>query len=100
MNSRNEYSTIQVILEEVRALRNEMNIQTAAIRADMNRNQENTDDELEEVRVIAQSAHTRIDRYENRFWGWMAGVGGGGAITGASLANPSFLKAIGRALFG
>lgn len=100
MNTRNEYSTIQVILEEVRALRNEMNIQTAAIRADMNRNQENTDDELEEVRVIAQSAHTRIDRYENRFWGWMAGVGGGGAITGASLANPSFLKAIGRALFG
>ena len=35
----------------------------------------------------ADDAHRRIDRYENRFFGWLAGISLGGGAIGAWLAK-------------
>jgi hypothetical protein len=35
----------------------------------------------------ADNAHKRIDKYENRFWGWLAGVGISSSAIGAWLVK-------------
>lgn len=35
----------------------------------------------------ANSAHVEIEKYRNRFYGWLAGIGGGGAAIGVTCAD-------------
>lgn len=58
-------------------------------------------DEVKEVKILLQAirvdvvtaskraddAHARIDKYENRFWGWVFGVGGLGAAGGMTFSE-------------
>ncbi len=64
------------IREDVKALRQDNVINNAAIR---------TDNAV--TREIAENAHKRIDRYENRFWGWICGIGGLGAAGGMTFGE-------------
>lgn len=74
------------IREDVKALRSDGAINSAAIRAD-----------LASTRMKADEAHQRIDRYENRFWGWVCGIGGLGAAGGMTFGEGA--KQVIKALF-
>lgn len=97
MNARNEPSALQIVLDEVRALRNDFRIETSAIRTDMSENRKTVDTKIQDAMDRADEAHERIDRYENRMWGWVLGAGSGGALTGATFSN--VIKDALRALF-
>lgn len=99
----NDPSILQVVLDEIRALRADMRIDISAIRTDMKANSESFDKDVEAAHTLAADAHKRIDRYENRFLGWLAAVGGGGAVIGSALSSDGFLsalKSLGKALSG
>lgn len=85
MTSRSDLSIINVLLDEQRAFRNEMNIEIKALRL-----------EIREAVGRADAAHDEIAKYRNRFYGWLAGVGGGGAMIGMSFADG--LKSLAKAI--
>lgn len=69
-------SLLGVMLEENRAFRNEMNIQIQSLRLEIRASLDR-----------ANSAHEEIAKYRNRFYGWLAGIGGGGVTIGVSCAD-------------
>lgn len=78
MTTRSDISILSVVLDEQRAFRNEVKIEMSALRLEV---RECTDE---------------IAKYRNRFYGWLAGIGGGGAMVGITFADglKSFAKAI------
>lgn len=74
--SQNDPTVLQLLLEEVRLLRNDLRIEVGAVRSD-----------LGQVNLRANEAHKRIDAHENRLIGWMAGIGIGAGGFGAFLVK-------------
>lgn len=76
MTVRNDAAILSVMLEENRAFRNELKIEINALRL-----------EIRESLNRANAAHDEIAKYRNRFYGWLAGIGGGGMTIGVTCAD-------------
>lgn len=70
--ARGEPSLSQILLDEIRTL----HVKVDSLRLD-----------ISAAYKHAEEAHKRVDKYENRFWGWMIGMGGMGAAGGMTLSK-------------
>lgn len=85
--AKNEPSVLSVILEEMRAQRNENNINNSATRADIKALAEKMEKATDAAMEQAVLAHKRLDARENREKGVLVGVGLGSGTFGALLAK-------------
>lgn len=95
MTTRNEPSPLYISLlkelleahhgpirEELRALKHDLRIDVAAIRSDVVKNRDDLAVRIDDVEEVAAHAHKRIDKHENRFFGWICGAAGIGTAAG------------------
>ena len=76
-----------IVLDEMRAQRNENNINMAAMRADMKAMADKMEEAADAAMEQAKLAHKRLDARENREKGILVGVGLGSGTFGALLAK-------------
>jgi len=83
--SRNEPSALQIVLDEMRANRNEANISNAAIRADFRMLADKMEQAVDAAMEHADKAHKRLDARENREKGILVGISLGSGSIGAAI---------------